>query len=169
MSGFTQHLHSMALLHFSVFVLVAGAFAAYFFYLIWHNFRRARVIEDTPTARVRSAPQGYVELQGQARSLPEQPVIAPLTRTACVWFRFKIEREQHSSRSGSRWAEVESGASETPFLFADETGECLVDPRHADVTPALKKIWYGRSKWPGARGRSGLLGLLAGGRYRYTE
>jgi hypothetical protein len=169
MSGFVQDLNSMALLHFSVFVLVIAAFAGYCFYLIWRNFRRARVIEDTPTARVRSAPQGYVELQGQARSLPEQPVIAPLTRTACVWFRFRIDREQHNSRSGSRWAEVESGTSDTPFLLTDETGACLVDPRRAEVTPALKKTWYGRSKWPGQGQRGGLLGLLTGGRYRYTE
>jgi E3 Ubiquitin ligase len=169
MSGVAQDLYNMAPLHFSILVLVSGAFAAYFFYLIWRNFRRARVIEDTPTARVRSAPQGYVELQGQASSLPEQPVIAPLTRTACVWFRFRIEREQHNSRSGSRWAEVESGASETPFLLSDDTGGCLVDPRRAEVSPALKKVWYGRSKWPGVAGRGGLLGLLTGGRYRYTE
>jgi len=169
MSGFAQNLHSMAPLHFSVFVAVAGAFTGYFFYLIWRNFRRARVIEDTPTARLRSAPQGYVELQGQARSLPDQPVIAPLTRSACVWFRFRIEREQHNSRSGSRWAEVESGRSEIPFLLNDATGECLVDPRRAEVTPAVKKVWYGRSKWPGAGQRGGLLGLLTGGRYRYTE
>jgi hypothetical protein len=169
MSGLAQNLHSMAPLHFSVFVSVAGAFTGYFFYLIWRNFRRARVIEDTPTARLRSAPQGYVELQGQARSLPDQPVIAPLTRSACVWFRFRIEREQHNSRSGSRWAEVESGSSEIPFLLNDATGECLVDPRRAEVTPAVKKVWYGRSKWPGAGQRGGLLGLLTGGRYRYTE
>lgn len=169
MSAFAQDLHSMALLHFSVFAFVTAAFTGYFFYLIWRNFRRVRVIEDTPTARLRSAPQGYVELQGQARSLPDRPVIAPLTRSACVWFRFRIEREQHSSRSGSRWAEVESGSSEIPFLLVDDTGECLVDPRRAEVTPAVKKTWYGRSKWPGAGGREGLLGLLMGGRYRYTE
>lgn len=159
----------MALLPFSAFVLVAAASTVYLFFLIWRNFRRARVIEDTPTARVRSAPQGYVELRGQAGSLPAQPVIAPLTRTACVWFRFRIDREQNRSHSGSRWSEVESGTSDTPFLLTDETGACLVDPRRAEVTPALKKTWYGRSKWPGRGERSGLLGLLTGGRYRYIE
>jgi hypothetical protein len=169
MSWFVQDLHTMATLHFSVFVLVIAAFAGYFFYLIWRNFRRLRVIEDTPTARVRSAPQGYVELQGQVSGLSGQPVIAPLTRTACVWFRYRIDREQHNSRSGSRWAEIESGTSDTPFLLSDDTGECLVDPRRAEVTPALKKTWYGSSKWPGQGQREGLLGLLTGGRYRYTE
>lgn len=159
----------MAGLHFSIFVFVVGAFALYFFYLIWRNFHRARIIEDTPTAKVRSAHQGYVELEGQARSLPDQPVLAPLTKTACVWYRFKIEREKHSSRSGSHWSEVESGRSETPFIFNDETGECLVDPRRAEVTPVLKKVWYGTSKWPGIQDRQGFFGELIGKRYRYTE
>lgn len=159
----------MALLHFSAFVLVAGAVTVWCFYLIWRNFRRARVIEDTPTARVRSAPQGYVELQGQARSQPGRPVVAPLTATACIWYRFRIEREQRGGRYGSRWAEVESGESDTPFVLADATGDCLVDPRRAEVTPALKKTWYGRSRWPGRTERGGLLGLLTGSRYRYTE
>ena len=39
---------------------------------LWGAFnflKRKRIIEDTPTALVRSAPQGYVELQGQAELL----------------------------------------------------------------------------------------------------
>lgn len=169
MPGFARDLQNMALLHFSIFVLVTAAFAVYFFYLIWRNFHRANLIDDTPSARVRSAPQGYVELQGRARPLPEQPVVAPLTHTACVWYRFKIEREKHNSRSGSTWSEVESGASETPFVFFDDTGDCLVDPRQAEVTPVIKKVWYGSSKWPGGADQRGFFGALIGTRYRYTE
>jgi hypothetical protein len=141
----------------------------YFFFLIWRNFNRARVIDDTPTARVRSAPQGYVELQGEARSLPHKPVVAPLTNTHCVWYRFKIERETSSNRSGARWSEVESGRSETPFLLFDSTGECLVDPRQAEVTAVIRKVWYGSSKWPGERERRGIFGALLASRFRYTE
>ncbi len=169
MFAITHDLQTMAGLHYAVFVFVVGAFALYFFYLIWRNFHRARVIADTPTAKVRSAPQGYVELEGGARPLPDRPVLAPLTQTACVWYRYKIEREKRSSRSGSHWSEVESGRSETPFVFFDDTGECLVDPRRADVTPVVKKVWYGRSKWPGSPGGDGFFGGLLGSRYRYTE
>lgn len=169
LSGFAHDLQTMALLHFSLFVLVVTALAGYCFYLIWRNFHRARVIEDTPTARVRSAPQGYVELEGHGRTLPEQPVVAPLTKTACIWYRFKIDREKRSSRSGSNWTEVESGQSQEPFVFYDETGDCLVDPRKAEVTPGVKKVWYGSSKWPGGEDQRGLLGVLVGTRYRYTE
>ena len=169
MAGFAHNLQHMGLLPFALITLAVTAFTLYCFYLIWRNFRRANLIDDTPRARVRSAPQGYVELQGLARTLPGQPVVAPLTHSACVWYRFKIERERNDSRSGSRWSEVESGTSETPFLFCDDTGECLVDPRRAEVTPLVKKVWYGRNKWPNGAGRPGLLGALLGSRYRYTE
>ena len=159
----------MAALHFYLLVLVVAGLALYFFYLIWRNFSRALVIDDTPTARVRSAPQGYVELQGEARTLPDQPVTAPLTSTACVWYRFKIEHEKHSSWSRRYWSEVESGQSETPFVLFDSSGECLVDPRQAEVTPVVRKVWHGKSKWPGGRDHRGLLTGLFGTRYRYTE
>lgn len=151
--------------HFFLFGLAIGGFALCCFYLIWRNFTRARLIDDTPTARLRSAPQGYIELQGQARCLPDKPVFAPLTGSACVWYRFRIEREESSRRSGSRWSEVEAGRSEVPFVLQDTTGECLVDPRHAEVTPVIKKVWHGSSRWPGSRERRGFLGALLGTRY----
>ncbi|HHJ17427.1 MAG TPA: E3 ubiquitin--protein ligase [Gammaproteobacteria bacterium] len=169
LSGFAQDVQVMSTLKYAMFVLLVTAALGYLFYLIWRNFHRARVIEDTPTARVRSAAQGYVELEGRGRSLPERQVIAPLTKIPCVWYRFKIEKEQHSSRGGSNWTKVESGSSEDPFVFYDRTGDCLVDPRQAEVTPGTKKVWYGKSRWPGGAERKGLLGMLVGRRYRYTE
>jgi E3 Ubiquitin ligase len=169
MPGFIEDIQTMALLHFAIFATVLGTLTLYFFYLIWRNFHRARVIEDTPTALVRSAPQGYIELEGAGRTLPDQPVMAPLTNTPCVWYRFRIEKEKHGSRSGSNWSEVDAGSSETPFLFYDSTGECLVDPRKAEVTPGIKKVWYGSTKWPGVHENKGFFGELIGTRYRYTE
>ncbi|MEA3274212.1 MAG: hypothetical protein U9Q81_02735 [Pseudomonadota bacterium] len=45
----------------------------------WHM----RTMVDTPTAKIRSAPQGYVELAG--RALPYRVnLTAPLTRLSCV-------------------------------------------------------------------------------------
>ncbi len=169
MSGFIEDIQTMAVLHFAIFATVFSVLTLYFFYLIWRNLHRARIIEDTPTALVRSAPQGYIELEGAGRTLADEPVMAPLTKTPCVWFRFKIEKEKNSSNSGSRWADVESGSSEAPFLFYDTTGECLVDPRKAEVTPGVKKVWYGSTKWPGVYEEKGFFGELVGTRYRYTE
>lgn len=170
LSGLSAQLKDMAVLHFSVLVAVLASLTCYVFYLIWRNLHRARIIEDTPTAKVRSAPQGYVELEGRARQFPEQTLTAPLTGTACVWFRFKIEKQGRSAGSGgSDWSTVESRSSSEPFIFFDETGECLVDPRDAEVLPGIRKVWYGNTRWPGNASKRGLFGELVGKRFRYTE
>jgi hypothetical protein len=169
-SGLAIHLQNMATPHYSVFVAVLAALNCYLFYLIWRNLHRARIIEDTPTARVRSAAQGYVELEGYARQLPEQTHVAPLTGTPCVWFRFKIEEQRSSSgSSGSHWSVVESRHSSEPFIFFDQTGDCLVDPRGSEVLPGARKVWYGSTRWPGAASKPGMFGPVFGKRFRYTE
>ena len=100
------------------------------------GLRRSRHIEDVPTARVRSAHQGYVELIGFARMLEGEPIVAPLSHTACCWYSFKVER-----RSGKDWRVLESGQSDGIFGLRDETGDCIVDPEGAEVTTRHKRSW----------------------------
>ena len=45
---------------------VLSALALLALYFAFRNLHRARLIEDTPTSRIRSAHQGYVELIGEA-------------------------------------------------------------------------------------------------------
>ncbi|HSH30576.1 MAG TPA: GIDE domain-containing protein [Thiohalobacter sp.] len=151
----------------SVIVLVA-------FHVIWRNWSRARLIEDTPTARIRSAPQGYVELEGSAGLLPGPPIVAPLTGRHCVWYRYRIEYEEHThdnrGHSRTHWRTVDAGTSEELFALEDATGRCVIDPDGAEVHPDDKDVWRGHHRWPSAgppRRRSGL--RIAAGDYRYTE
>ena len=75
--------------------LLILALIALISFVLWIlNFRRARVVADTPTSRVGSAPQGYVELHGVARTHPGNVLVGPLTATACVWFRFQVEEKR---------------------------------------------------------------------------
>ena len=77
----------------------------------WWALRRmvqARYLLDTPTSKIRSAAQGYVELYGVLQGR-EAPVLAPLSNTPCLWWRFKIE-EYSSSDKRSSWRVVESGS-----------------------------------------------------------
>ncbi|HLZ99201.1 MAG TPA: GIDE domain-containing protein [Steroidobacteraceae bacterium] len=129
---------------------------------------------DTPTSRVRSAAQGYVELTGRGMMPPNTQNKAPLTGIPCTWWRYKIE-QRGANRSRS-WSAVQSGTSEESFLLDDGTGQCLIDPRGADVFPSTSDVWYGSSEWPdGVRIPSGggvlgwLLDAVPTGRYRYTE
>lgn len=75
--------------------------------------RRAWRLADTPIARIRPAPQGYVELYGRARLLPGPPILAPLSSLPCAWYRYQIEERS----SGGRWWLVESGDSDNLSLW----------------------------------------------------
>lgn len=134
---------------------------------------RARLIEDTPTSRLRSAAQGYVELEGHVRLLDGPPIIAPLSATRCCWWRYQIEEKQTTNRNGrreTRWVKVESGTSDGLFRLDDGTGECVVDPEGAKVIPSRKWTWYGNSRRPsvGPKAGGGFLRSMFGS-YRYRE
>ena len=146
------------------------------------GLRRTRLIEDVPTARVRSAPQAYVELEGQAHALAGEPMTAPASQTPCCWYRYKVER-----RSGKEWRTTRSEVSDGLFLLRDPTGDCVIDPEGAEVTTMHTAIWMDDGDGWGAHGvhqRHDSLGRLADtmvwaagrlfdgigtGRYRHTE
>ena len=146
------------------------------------GLRRYRLIEDVPTARIRSAPQGYVELVGRTDLLPGEPVIAPLSGTPCCWYRYRIERRIHD-RQG--WRTVRAGTSDDLFLLRYETGECVIDAEGATIDTLHAQTWYGHAGNRGqpvvwraehALGRTaqmigGLLGGLGamGSDHRYRE
>jgi hypothetical protein len=137
------------------------------FYLGFRNWRLARLIDDTPLARVRSAAQGYVELSGTANLPDGKPNVAPLSGLPCAWWLFRIEERRGSGRN-QRWETIDHGVSTTPFRLADETGECLVDPAGADVRPGNEDCWRGTEPWPRSAPLTGRQ-LLGWGDYRYTE
>lgn len=152
-------------------LLLALTLAA--FYAIFHFLRRLRHIEGTPTSKIRSAAQGYVELDGVGRLLPGQPIRAPLTGVICTWYTFKVEErvETADHRGGRRqsWRTLRDGTSDDLFLLLDDTGECVIDPDGAEVIPAITEVWYGKTpEWSMGmaqpRNRFGV-----GARYRYTE
>ncbi|MCG5495009.1 MULTISPECIES: GIDE domain-containing protein [Ectothiorhodospira] len=147
-----------ALLCLSLFGFIRGA-------------TRKRLIADTPTSRVRSAAQGYVELIGQARLMEGPPIIAPLTGTHCAWYSYRIDRRDRTGsgrRSRQRWTCVDQGTSTDLFYLVDDTGECVVDPEGAQVVHVHQDRWHGDSRRP-LVGPGGGGTFLGAGRYRYTE
>jgi len=142
------------------------------FYLIFRFLYRARLINDTPTSRIRSAAQGYVELEGHGEQLPGEVVLAALTGTPCLWFSYKVEeREPETSGGSGQWRVICKGTSTRHFFLVDETGECLIDPARAEVIPSESDEWYGDSEqWvQGPAPRHGRAQNFATSRYRYTE
>lgn len=139
-------------------------------WLAFRSLHIARLIEDTPTSRIRSAAQGYVELSGRCRPLDGTSNLAPLTQRPCVWWQYRVQRRTGSASSGkarAKWQTVSSGRSEQPFLLDDGTGECIVQPSGASVLAAEATTWYGNTPWPTqAPGRRAAFGASE---YRYFE
>ncbi len=150
----------------SVVAAASGFIGALYFFL------RKRTIEDTPTSKISSAAQGYVELSGRGQLMEGSVISAPLTGTSCTWYSYTIEAKSR------HWSAIEKGSSENLFLLVDASGEAVIDPENASVTPSVTDVWYGYSRHPkrrssGIKRKNGLFSpitsLFGIGHYRYIE
>jgi hypothetical protein len=110
------------------------------------NLKRYRTIADTPTSRIASAPQGYIELVGRGRQPPGDNLISPVNGLPCLWYRYHVER-----RNNDRWEYVESGISHDTFGMDDGSGSILVDPEGAEILTSHKQVstsgGYRKTEW----------------------
>ncbi len=110
------------------------------------NLKRYRTIADTPTSRIASAPQGYIELVGRGRQPPGDTLSSPVNGLPCLWYRYRVER-----RSNDRWEYVESGMSHDTFGLDDGSGSVLVDPEGAEILTSHKQVstsgGYRKTEW----------------------
>ena len=114
--------------------------------IAWYSaLQRLRVISDTPTSRIASAAQGYVELVGRGRSAAI-PLISKLRALPCLWYRWKVEERN----TKNEWRTLDKGESSDYFVLHDDSGECVVDPAHAEIITKHCDEWID-------------------GSYRYTE
>lgn len=105
--------------------------------LAWQaNLRRQRAIADTPTSRIASAAQGYVELVGVGRAFDDLPVLSPSHRLPCLWYRYR-----HYVKEDDKWRQTEMDESISPFLLDDGSGLCQIDPAGAEVTATRKETY----------------------------
>jgi hypothetical protein len=114
--------------------------------LAWLSaLNRLRAIRDTPTSKIASAAQGYVELIGRGYPFGD-PLLGKLSLLPCLWYRYKVEQRE----SGNKWKTLDSGESDDSFMLRDDTGECVVDPEQAEIFTQHRDQWHD-------------------GDYRYTE
>lgn len=99
--------------------------------------RRRHAIAGTPTSRIASAAQGYVELHGTGRPLDINPLHSPLSGQACLWYRYQVERRT----SDNKWERVEQDHSHASFVLDDGSGTCLVDPGGAEIVTRHRRRW----------------------------
>lgn len=121
------------------------------FYVFMRNWKRLRIIEDTPTAKLRSAHQGYIELEGKGQFIDDQPLYSPLSNHPCLWYRSQIEQQEtfvDNGRTQTRWNVVYKNISQHRFKLIDGKNSCFVDPEAAEVNSHQKLVWYGNTEWP---------------------
>ena len=137
-----------AKLHTHTGWLVCLGLTAFISLFAWMSaLRRLRVVRDTPTSRIASAAQGYVELIGRGKLMPDKPLLSKLTALPCLWYRYKIE-----TRTGRNdWRTEDSGESYGFFMLEDDTGQCIIDPSGAEILTQHKETWtdldYRYTEW----------------------
>ena len=168
----TIHQSDPAVVSIAVAVLAAGS--AYCSWRTWRHVSHIRLIEDTPTAKIRSAPQGYVEIEGLGKLMDGPPIIARLSGLPCVWYRYKIEEYVATGKGNEhRWETIDKGESTETFWLQDNTGRVVIDPEGAEVTPRHKDSWRSGSTLSGIAHVTYVKGFLnthsGGSTYRFTE
>lgn len=107
--------------------------------------RRARRIIETPTSKIMSATQGFVELEGIQKNIENHPIYSPLSKTLCTWYSYSIENIVRRGKSTYRNT-IESGTSQSLFRMTDFTGDCVIDPAQATVLGGYTRSWYGSER-----------------------
>ena len=148
---------------------VFGLAAVGSLYGFFARLRRDRVLSDTPIVRIRSAAQGYIHVEGHAAQPADSQIIAPLSHLPCVWWDYKIEKHEENSKGQGVWRSIDRASSVTPFILADSSGQCLVGPINAEITPTSRNVWTGTEARPSGLSPINQLWLNSERKYRYTE
>lgn len=114
----------------TIYALIGAGAGVYLFYRGFRLLQRKRLIEDTPTSKIRSAAMGLVEVSGLANGPYTIP--APVSQLPCYFHRTVVWIYVQSGKS-KRWKKVADARFHVPFYLEDETGRVLVDPSDAEL------------------------------------
>lgn len=121
--------------HEQALVVLGLALLSLFAWLL--ALRRWRLVDNTPTSRISSAAQGYVELNGTGKPLAGLPLLAPIRGTPCLWYHLLVETKDNDGD----WHEKRRLTSDASLILEDGSGQCLIDPEGADVSTAHRDTW----------------------------
>ena len=142
-----------------VLAMLCGGFllGLYLMYDGYDTWKTLRLMQDTPTSKVRSMPVGRVELQGEVAS-HGRTFDPPYHETECVYVDWAAKRrEKHTDEDGNThytWETVASGTRAAPFDLDDGTGRATVrgdiDAAEFDVDDDdnRHRVTYGRGESP---------------------
>ncbi len=103
----------------------------YLFFKGFKEFRKYRVMADTPVIPIRSMAMGLVEIYGMARG--ETLVSSPVSHTSCYWYRVEIEKRKKDSKGRESWSHFATDINGVPFYLEDATAKVRVNPQKAEL------------------------------------
>ncbi len=107
---------------------LSGLLSAVFFMSGFRLLRIKRLIQNTPTSKIRSIAMGLVEIHGNARR--QYALFSPMTNIACIYYRLTRYRR---NRKDDWVVSSITSSGHVPFWVEDETGRVSVDPTAATV------------------------------------
>ncbi len=103
------------------------------------NRRRYQAMGTTPVGRISSAAQGQMALTGTARAVENGTLICPGLEARCLWYRVVVE-ERNRNPGEPQYNQTTVLQSDGGFLLDDGSGECFIDPDHADIHVGDKEV-----------------------------
>jgi hypothetical protein len=103
----------------------------YLFLKGFREFRKYRLMADTPVIPIRGMAMGLVEIYGTARG--EQLVSSPVSHTPCFWYRVEIQKRTKDSKGRESWSHFATDVNGIDFYLEDATGKVRVHPVDAEL------------------------------------
>lgn len=132
-----------------VFLLIGFGVGCYLIYDGFDTWQLSRLVQDTPTSKVRSMPVGRVELQGTARKR-DRSVTPPLADAECVYVDWEAEkRERRVDDDGDvhyEWVTIARGRRAVAFDLEDDTGAVVVRADRDDPEFDVNRDEHGRDR-----------------------
>ena len=111
---------------------IIGFCVGIFFFImgfVW--LRRKRLIENTPTSKIRSVAMGLVEIYGEIEAVPDKVYKTPFTDKDCVYYSYSVQ--EYRGGKNAHWETLESKEVRDLFYLKDETGRVLINPAKAAI------------------------------------
>ena len=93
------------------------------------NYRKLRVIEDTPRIPVRSIPMGLVHVHGKVTG--NFLLASPVAHIPCYHYRVQVEHWEEEGKNKG-WHTVHMERDQRNFYVDDGTGKVLINPQSAE-------------------------------------
>ena len=102
--------------------------------LIWGllSFKVKRLIENTPTSKIRSIAMGLVEIYGEVEPSKNNILKSPFSNNDCVYYKYTVEELRQSGKH-TTWVTIKKGEEKRLFYLKDETGSVLIDLTGAKI------------------------------------